>query len=182
MNVRYLNLKTVAKQENLKKTLIIIGMVVADFNLFGVALNIIDFSGFGLGFFGFHFVIGCLIFWWGLMVGKRIDFARRLETIFGSDQDGIVTIGEIATLMNKPGGKIRASMAGLFKKKYFVNCSFQRDPQPAVVIYDAINQDVNNGVGFVMCVCPNCGTQNRIRAGSMGKCIACQAPISGVLK
>ena len=142
MNVRYLNLKTVAKQENLKKILIIIGMVVADFNLFGVALNIIDFSGFGLGFFGFHFAIGCLIFWWGLMVGKRIDFARRLETIFGSDQDGIVTIGEIATLMNKPGGKIRASMAGLFKKKYFVNCSFQRDPQPAVVIYDAINQDV----------------------------------------
>jgi hypothetical protein len=102
---------------------------------------------------------------------------------FGSDEDGFVTIGEMSTLLQQPGQKIFRELVSLFSSKFFINCTFERRGQPAVIIHNAIpGEDVNSGVGFIVCQCPNCGTANRIRAGSMGKCVACQAPISGVVK
>ena len=52
---------------------------------------------------------------------------------------------------------------------------------PMVYLLDvqANNPQLSDGVGFVICTCGNCGTQNRIRAGSMSKCYACHAPLQG---
>ena len=93
-----------------------------------------------------------------------------------------MTIGEMSTLLQKPGKKIFYEVGTLFSSKFFINCTFEKRGQPAVIIFDALpGNDANSGVGFVVCQCSNCGTMNRIRAGSMGKCNACQAPISGIV-
>ena len=190
MNIRYLNEKKIASQETIKKILLIIAVVFGDFNLFGLTLTIVkDRSTFGICFTSFFLIIDIIIFWAGLRVGRLCDAARRYETIFGSDEDGFVTIGEMTTLLKQPPARIFNEVRTLFIRKYFINCAFETRGEPAVIIFDAIqpmnqngmNPNVNNGVGFVVIKCPNCGTLNRVRAGSMGKCIACQAPVSGVV-
>ena len=182
MNIRYLNQKKLSSQETAKKTLMIIAMILGDFNLFGVVFGIVNKDKFSIGMFGFFLAIDVLIFWQGVRISRRIDAARRYETIFGSDEDGFVKIGEMATLMKQPDRKILNEVAMLFRKKFFINCSFERNGQPMVIINNAVaGEDVNSGVGFVICTCKNCGTQNRIRAGSMSKCYACHAPLSGVV-
>ena len=182
MNIRYLNEKKIASQENTKKVYLIIAMFFGDFNLFGVIFNIFEKSRFGVGLFLFFLIIDALIFWHGIRISRRIDAARRYETIFGSDEDGFVTIGEMSTMMQRPGRQIYNEINMLFRKKFFINCRFERSGQPVVIIDNAMpGENVNSGVGFVICTCRNCGTQNRIRAGVMSKCYACQAPISGVI-
>ncbi len=183
MNTRYLNEKKVASQEVLRKILLIIAMVFGDFNLFGLVYMIFQKDAFGIGFASFFLVVDIIIFCFGVSIGKRIDAVRRYETIFGSDEDGFVTIGEMSTLLQQPGQKIFRELVSLFSSKFFINCTFERRGQPAVIIHNALpGEDVNSGVGFIVCQCPNCGTANRIRAGSMSKCVACQAPVSGVVK
>ncbi|SNU09950.1 hypothetical protein SAMN06297422_1404 [Lachnospiraceae bacterium] len=182
MNTRYLNERKIASQETVKKIYMIIAMVFGDFNLFGVVLGIIQKEKFMIGMCLFFLIIDALIFWFGVIISKRIDAARRYETIFGSDEDGFVTIGEMSTLMQQPGRKIFNEVSTLFRKKYFINCKLETRGQPMVVIYNAMpGENVNSGVGFIICTCGNCGTQNRIRAGSMSKCYACHAPLSGVV-
>ena len=182
MNVRYLNSSKIASQEAKKKTYMIIAMIFGDFNLFGVTLFIINRDAFGIGFFLFWLIINALLFWHAINISRRIDAARRYETIFGSDEDGFVTIGEMSTMMQRPGRQIYKEVNMLFSKKFFINCRLERSGQPVVIIDNAMpGENVNSGVGFVICTCRNCGTQNRIRAGSMSKCYACQAPISGVI-
>ncbi|MBP3233323.1 MAG: hypothetical protein J6M65_02695 [Eubacterium sp.] len=182
MNVRYLNGKKIASQETIKKVYLIIAMFFGDFNLFGVIFYIFEKNRFGVILFLCFLIIDALIFWRGIRISRRIDAARRYETIFGSDEDGFVTIGEMSTMMQRPDRQIYNEVNMLFRKKFFINCRLERSGQPVVIIDNAMpGENVNNGVGFVICSCRNCGTKNRIRAGSMSKCCACQAPISGVI-
>ena len=237
MNVRYLNERKIVAEELKKKALLITSMVIGDFFLFGLVDSVMDYNSFNIGMSVFFLILNILIFLKGISIGKRCDRARRYESIFGSDEDGIVTIGEISTMMQVQDRKVYYDVKKLFKKKFFINCNFDMRGNPAVVMYDVTNvqmqnmnpemqqqmmqnyqyqqyadprtmmapptgkqqkvagvingaktkqlinqQNVNNGVGFVQVICPNCGTMNRLRAGSMGKCVACQAPVKGEVR
>ena len=182
MNIRYLNEKKAAAEETLKKTLMILGMILGDFNLFGVVYFIIFKSIGMIIFFLIFLAIDAFIFWLGVKAGRRVEMARRYETIFGSDENGFVTVGEISSLLQQPGDKILAELRTLFRKGFFLNCNLDTKGQPMVYIYNAqLDQSMNDGVGFVVCKCSNCGSMNRIRAGVMGKCYACQAPLQGTV-
>ncbi|MBR6404537.1 MAG: hypothetical protein IKS48_14250 [Eubacterium sp.] len=182
MNIRYLNEKKAASEELKKKILMIIAMILGDFNLFGVVYFIIFKTGWAIVMFSIFLAMDAFIFWLGVKAGRRVEMARRYETIFGSDEDGFVTVGEISSLLQQPGNKILAELKLLFRKKFFLNCNLETKGQPMVYIYNAQpDQNINDGVGFVVCTCGNCGTQNRIRAGAMSRCYACQAPLQGTV-
>ena len=144
MNVRYLNERKIEAEELKKKALLITSMVIGDFFLFGIVLFVSKKDSFGIGMCLFFVILNALIFLKGISIGKRCDRARRYEAIFGSDEDGIVTIGEISTMMSQPGNKIYNDIKKLFKKKYFINCNFDMRGNPAVVMYDVTNVQMQN--------------------------------------
>lgn len=183
MNIRYLNVGKLYSEEVKKKVLMVTGLVIADFFLFGVVVNIVENNSAAVIMFIVFMFIGLFLFYLGVKVGKKIDMARRYETIFGYDENGIITMGEFSTQLQLPQKKIYRELDAMFRQKYFINCRFETNGQPAVIIFGAQNNtNANNGVGFVICKCRNCGTDNRLRAGSMGRCYACEAPISAVMK
>ncbi len=121
----------------------------------------------------FLFAIPLLL---GIRKGRLTDTARRYETIFASDRDGVVTLEELATQTGKNGKKVFAELEKLFRKGYFRGCTLQRGGEPCVIIKDAMEGE--SGVGFASVTCRNCGAVTRIRAGSRGKCNFCGAPIA----
>ena len=112
---------------------------------------------------------------------SEIASARRYETIFGSDTDGIITADELSTQLKRPSSKIFAELKDLFTKGYFQNCSLENGESPCVKIDNAIGNEVL-GTGFVEVTCKNCGATNRIRADSHGKCSYCGNPLYGKIQ
>ncbi len=50
----------------------------------------------------------------GIRKGRLTDTARRYETIFASDRDGVVTLEELATQTGKNGKKVFAELENFF--------------------------------------------------------------------
>lgn len=109
---------------------------------------------------------------------REIASARRYETIFGSDTDGIITAYELSIQLRRPDAKIFSELERLFAKGYFQNCSLQKGENPCVKIDNALGGGTI-GTGFVEIKCPSCGAPNRIREGSHGKCSYCENPLFG---
>ncbi|MBQ3650542.1 MAG: hypothetical protein IJJ66_03735 [Treponema sp.] len=112
---------------------------------------------------------------------REIASARRYETIFGSDTDGIITADELSTQLKRPSSKIFAELKDLFVKGYFQNCSLGKEGDTCVKIDNALGNEVL-GTGFVEVTCKNCGATNRIRADSHGKCSYCGNPLYGKIQ
>ena len=113
----------------------------------------------------------------GIRRGQRAELAKRYETIFASDRNGIVTIEELCGQTAKDPQKVLSELETLIRKGYFRDITLQRGTStPCVIINDAMVGE--RGIGFVYVRCDNCGGMNHIRAGSHGSCEFCGAPIA----
>lgn len=178
-HIRYLSLSTVAQKLIMQKVLLVLGGILTVFFTFGVVGGILDYSeGLrkGIPVYAVFLIPSVLVFLMGLNIGRQIGAARRYETIFSADRDGVVALGELVGQMGKSEMKIFMELEKLFRAGYFVNCTLQRGGAPCVLIVDAMVGET--GVGFVTVACINCGGQSRIRAGSRGACQYCGAPIA----
>lgn len=178
-HIRYLSLSMIAQKRIMQKVLLILGGTLTTFFAFGVVGGIFDYSeGLreGIPVYVVLMIPGLLLLYKGFAIGRQIGAARRYETIFSADRDGVVAIGELVGQMGKSEIKIFMELEKLFRTGYFVNCSLQRGGVPCVRIADAMVGE--SGVGFMIVTCSNCGGQSRIRAGSRGACQFCGSPIA----
>ena len=176
-NIRYLNERKIAAHEVKRKIQIVIALIFGSFFMFGFVNGIIEKDP-GMAAVGGILLLPFLyMFWCGLKTGFLIEAARRYETVFGSDRDGLVTVEELSTMFGKPGYKLMRELDRIFRRGYFQNCTLQQGGHPGVILYDATVGE--NGVGFIEVRCPNCGGINRIRSGSHSKCTFCGGPVTG---
>lgn len=182
--IRYLNLNRIEAQEKSAKKFMIFGCILAVF--FGFAIFACFFRlgseepipmSYLPGYVLFFFISGIPIFI-SIKKSNQIKAARRYETIFGSDTDGIITGDELSRQLQKPSFKIFEELDKLFKKGFFQNCNLQLGGNPCVKIDNSISQDIK-GTGFVEVKCPSCGGTSRIRADSHTKCTYCGSPLYG---
>lgn len=178
-NIRYLNESIIRAHEGKKKVQLIVGGILAAFNLFGIVEVVAgEIDKKNLPVYVVFMFPAILLLCLGIRTGMLIESARRYETVFGGDRDGIITVEELSTQMGKPGYKIFSELEKVFRRGYFQNCSLQQGGHPAVIINDMLYEG-SDGVGFLEVKCSNCGGVNRIRNGAAGKCSYCGAPIAG---
>ncbi len=112
----------------------------------------------------------------GIRTGRLNGAARRYESIFAGDRNGVVTISELEKQTGSDRAKVLAELEALFRRGYFSGCTLQRGGDPCVIISDAMREEA--GLGFVTVRCPLCGGANRLRAGSRGTCSFCGGAIT----
>ena len=175
---KYLSLDFLESQEKKKKRHLIAGWIVTIFFAFGVVAGIMDVDSDLRKYTVIYFIFilpGLALLWSGYRCGMLNDAARRYETIFDTDRDGIVTMEELSRQINKDTGRIFSELEVLFRKGYFTSCTLQRGGNPCVILSDAMTGET--GTGFAVVKCSNCGASSRIRAGSRSQCIYCGAPL-----
>ena len=176
----YLSLPTVARQERKKKALLIAGGLLTLFfgaGLVGGVLHASDGLREGIPVYLVFLVPSLLLLWRGVQAGRMTEAARRYETIFAADRDGVVTLAELTQQMGQPAEKVFAQLERLFRQGYFQNCTLQRGGEPSVRIASAVAGE--RRVGFLAVQCPRCGGTTQLRAGSQGVCAFCGGPLSG---
>ena len=176
---RYLSLAAVSAQERKKKRLLITGAILTVFFAYGIIAGIMNQSeGLrkGIPLYIICLIPSVLVLLAGFNVGRRIDMAKRFETIFANDRDGVVTFDELARQTAMSETKVFSQLETLFRKGFFQNCSLQSGGVPCVLLGDAMVGE--SGIGFADVVCQSCGASTRIRAGSRGVCAYCGAPVA----
>ena len=115
-----------------------------------------------------------LIFAAGIKNKRKLDLARRYDSIFMCDVNGTVTIDEISRQVGKPPFKVLSELEWFFRKGVFRDCTLQKQGMPCVIL----SGRENSKTGFVTVVCEKCNGTTRLRVGSSGKCEYCGSPIS----
>lgn len=176
--IKYLSLKTVARQAVKQKCLMIIGGILTSFLAFGIIGGIAgegELRG-GIPVYLVFLIPSLMILYRGYDAGRQIGAARRYESIFAADKDGIVTADELVRQTGKSPSRISKELERLFQAGYFYDCTLQQGGELCVLISEA-NTD-ERGIGFVMVKCKSCGGSTRIRAGSRGICQFCGSAIA----
>ena len=179
----YLSQVVVFEQERKRKICFIAGAIGACFFLFGIVEGLIGATPAlreGLPLYVICFAAFALLLLNGVRVSKRIDAAKRYETIFVADRDGVVTAEELCAQTGKSQDAVFKELETLFQKGFFQNCGLRRGGVPCVIIADAMNGE--SGVGFADVTCASCGATTRMRAGSRGHCPYCGKPIVDTTK
>ena len=115
--------------------------------------------------------------WDAIKTGILIKAAVNYNTIFCGDRDGIITLKEFTTIMNKPDYQLQNELKRLFRYRCFKNCVLQQGGEFCVILNDAKDDKVKK-FGFIEVACKNCGGTSRIRIGTVGKCSYCGSPIT----
>lgn len=110
----------------------------------------------------------------GVKNGRKAGLARRYDSIFMCDNDGTVTIEELARQTGKPPFKVLSELESLFKKGLFCDCTLQKQGMPGVIL----SGRENSRTSFVNVVCEKCCGTTRLRAGTSGRCDYCGNRIS----
>ena len=179
--IRYLNLDRIEKETNTARKLMKFGYILVGLffiGILGCMFKLADVPKQNLPVYCILIVPSVIPILIAKAKEKDIKAARRYETIFGSDTDGIITGDELSSQLQKPAFKIFEELDKLFKKGFFQNCNLQLGGNPCVKIDNSIGQDVD-GTGFVEVRCQNCGGTSRIRADSHTKCTYCGSPLYG---
>ena len=177
---RYLSLQTVTRQTARQKRLTVTGGILTVFFAFG---SIGGLTGYteelrkGVLVYLVFLIPSILILYRGYSIGRQIGTARRYESIFAADKDGIVTLQELTRQTGISEERIFSELEKLFREGYFTDCTLQQEESPCVLLSDARIGEA--GVGFVTVTCKNCCGQTRIRAGYRGACQFCGSPIYG---
>ena len=177
-SISYLDEKGVRRLTWKQKRRKIIGACLVGF--FGLAsiLSLVDYVP-GLRenlpvYVGF-LIPSVLLLLLGLRAGQDLELARRYNSIFSNDQDGVVEFSELRKATGQEAGQISKDLERLFRLGLFQGCTLRQENVPSVVLANA-DED---GAGFVVVTCTHCGAPTRIRAGSSGKCEYCGGRIRG---
>lgn len=165
------------KQPARRKRFLISGIILTVFFGFGVIGGITgQTEGLrqGLTVYLVFLIPSLLLIWKGVSIGKRMDAARRYNSIFLLDTDGFVTLEELTRCTGQTAGAVQKELELLFRKGYFQSCAFRQGD--GVILSSAVGDRKEEG--FVMVRCPNCGAASRIRAGTTERCPYCGGPVS----
>ncbi len=176
--MNYISERTLESQEKRKKRHLIAGFIIIGFLTFGVVNDLTESIMKAIDNIWIYLIFlvpGLALLWSGFRCGKFNDLARRYETIFETDRDGVVMMEELTIQTNKDADKIFSELQVLFSNGYFVSCTLQKDGNPCVVLSGTKTGEVN--AGFIDVKCPNCGALNRIRTGSRSQCVYCGASV-----
>ena len=176
---RYISDKMLMKLEAKKKRRMIIGIIIVAFFGVGVVGGITGYTEDlrdGVFIYTVLSLPGIWLLWSAYQIGKQNEQARRYALIMEGDQDGIVTVNELAAQMGMDQGRIFSELEVLFRKGYFQSCTLQRGGNPGIILNSGMSGDKE--AGFVIVECASCGGKNRIRAGGRGRCEFCGSPVS----
>lgn len=106
-----------------------------------------------------------------ILAGK----ARKFNSLFENDPDGVISLEKAAGLFGMPVHKFVSLFDRLVKKGFLVNCSLSNPDNPVIVL--------NNGAAtaeerFDVIHCPNCGAPNQIKLGFVEICRYCGSGIN----
>ena len=105
----------------------------------------------------------------GIKNGRMAGLALRYDSIFMCDNDGTVTVGELAKQAGKPPFKVLSELEVLFRKGVFRDCTLQKQGMPCVFL----SGREGSKSSFVNVVCEKCNGTTKLRAGTSGKCEYC---------
>ena len=180
---RFLSPKACIKVGARGKTQRIAGWILTIFFLFAVVSSLTagpeeqDLRD-GLGIYVVGLLLSGFLLFCGFRNAARLTAAERYAALFALDQDGFVTVEELAASSGKPSAKAMSGLKKLFNMGLFQNCSLQNGGDHPGVLLPDVQLD-RSAVGFVHVKCPNCGGTTRIRFGVVGKCEWCGSPIRG---
>lgn len=123
--------------------------------------------------------IGILIFFGVTMIIgiKRFRLtakARKFNSIFENDSDGIILVSSISRVFGKSDALFMSLFDKLVKKGYLVNCYIAIDDVPKIIL---ANGKINVSERFATLNCSNCGATNSVRVGFVEKCKYCGSEI-----
>lgn len=170
--------KTAAKAARRNRLFVILGAILTVFFALSVVLALTDEDlGQNLAVYVVLLIPSVLLCCLGLRGRKLADRANRYSAIFACDQDGVVTLSELARQTGMEPSAILPELEQLLDKGYLCNCSLQTRGQPRVILSSGTAEE--EGSGFVDVLCPACGGTTRLRAGSSGTCEYCGSPLVG---
>ncbi|MBQ9611757.1 MAG: hypothetical protein IJV14_04120 [Lachnospiraceae bacterium] len=125
-------------------------------------------------------VMGVFFLYRGFLCSARIIAARQYSVVFDYDQNGIVTLQEIASHTGKTEEKVTRELNWLFRRNIFSGCHFQRQDPPCVILSGAwgVSDSDEDMPQFKAVTCPHCMAVVRIREGSTVKCEYCGSDVS----
>lgn len=176
----YLSKKTLVKTEIKKRILVITGGILTVLFALSVVMAAVGYSAElrqGLVVYILLLIPSVLILYKGIKLGKITGLARRYNSIFSCDTDGIVTVAELVKQTGKTSPQILSELEMLLQKGYLRGCTLQKKGHQCVILSDG-SADVS-GFGFVNAVCDVCGGTTRLRAGSSGRCEYCGSALEG---
>ena len=119
-------------------------------------------------------VIGCLAIAGYLLFciirnRKWLSMALRLDDALRNDDNGIITMQELANALNY-NGNIKQMVDYLMKKNILINCRFDQQDRNKIVCRDV---DIDRSVDLRTINCPHCGNVVQGRANVIMKCPMC---------
>ena len=120
------------------------------------------------------FVIGCLAiagYFMFRMIRNRkwLSMASRLDDALRNDDNGIITIQELANSLNY-NGNIQKTVEYLMKKNILINCRFDQQDRNKIVCRDV---DIDRSVDLRTINSPHCGNVVQGRMNVIVKCPMC---------
>ncbi len=100
---------------------------------------------------------------------RRLSMALRLDDALRNDDNGIITMQELANALNY-NGNIQKTVEYLMKKNILINCRFDQQDRNKIVCRDV---DIDRSVDLRTINCPHCGNVVQGRMNVIVKCPMC---------
>ena len=101
---------------------------------------------------------------------NKLTKAERISNVFENDQDGTMTIAEIANATHMPKADMEKNILWFMNKGILKNCRFDDKDTNRIHLIDVTNAKTNE---FVLIHCQACGTTVQTRPGQAVKCPSC---------
>ena len=153
---------------------IILGGIHAILGFVGISDMIVNFDDV----FIMWAVLGAIFLFFGIRNFSMLKNCNAFSGAFRSDDDGFVTVQEIAFRLGISEEKALKKLQMMVAKGCLVNAvvSFKEN-KPVVVLQENRNRTLGEG-DFQVVRCPNCGNTCSAKAGIVNKCQFC----GGLLK
>ena len=110
---------------------------------------------------------------------NKLTKAERISNIFENDQDGTMTIAEIANAIHMPKAELEKNMLWFMNKGVLKNCRFDDKDTNRIHLTDVTNAKTNE---FVLIHCQACGATVQTRPGQAVKCPSCGTFITATME
>ena len=110
---------------------------------------------------------------------NKITKAERISNVFENDQDGTMTIAEIANAVHMSKDKLEKDILWFMNKGILKNCRFDDKDTNRIHLTDVTNAKTNE---FVLIHCQACGATVQTRPGQAVKCPSCGTFITATME
>ena len=101
----------------------------------------------------------------------KMTLANRYNIIFEGDQDGVLTLEQLAKQAGKAESEVQKEVSMLIEKGFLKECVFRKDTIPTIIL-SGKKKKTKESV-FRTITCPNCGALVTLQEGRRTQCSYC---------